>query len=151
MFELGLYDSFVTIIFFNLLGCIPVAAIACFGPASGLRTMMVSRYSWGYYGAAVISFTNVIASVGWAAVNSITGAQILRVVFNDSLPLSVGIIIISLVTMVVSFIGYRLIHIYERYCWIPVLIGYCIVAGVGAKHFTTSETVKFHICAKIVF
>ncbi|CAF2843236.1 unnamed protein product [Rotaria sp. Silwood2] len=144
VFKLSLYDSFATIIFFNLLGTIPVAAMACFGPASGLRTMIFSRYSWGYYGASIISISNVIASIGWAAVNSITGAQTLRVVFNDSLPIAVGIIIIAIISMIVSFIGYKWIHAYERYSWIPVFIGYCILAGVGAKYFTNSGMVSYN-------
>ncbi|CAF1275706.1 unnamed protein product [Rotaria sp. Silwood1] len=143
VFELDLNNSFVTIIIFNLLGTLPIAGMACFGPASGLRTMVFSRYSWGYYGASIMSIVNVMSAIGWAAVNSITGAQTLRVVFNDSFPITVGIIIIAIITMIISFIGYKWIHIYERYSWIPVFIGYCILAGVGAKYFTNSEMV-FH-------
>ncbi|CAF3693319.1 unnamed protein product [Rotaria sp. Silwood1] len=141
VFELDLNNSFVTIIIFNLLGTLPIAGMACFGPASGLRTMVFSRYSWGYYGASIMSIVNVMSAIGWAAVNSITGAQTLRVVFNDSFPITVGIIIIAIITMIISFIGYKWIHIYERYSWIPVFIGYCILAGVGAKYFTNSEMV----------
>jgi purine-cytosine permease-like protein len=116
--------------------------MACFGPASGLRTMIVSRYSWGYYGASIMSIINVFASLGWSAINSITGAQTLRVVFNDSLPIYVGIIILGIITMIVSFVGYKWIHTYERYSWIPSFIGYCILAGVGAKYFTNSQMVR---------
>jgi purine-cytosine permease-like protein len=140
---LSLYNSFITIIIFNILGIIPVAAIACFGPASGLRTMVFCRYSWGYYGASLMSALNVISALGWAAVNSITGAQTLRVVSNDSLPIAVGIIIIAVISMVVSFVGYKWIHIYERYSWIPAFIAYCIVAGVGAKYFTHNDMVNY--------
>ncbi|CAF4950569.1 unnamed protein product [Rotaria sp. Silwood1] len=122
--------------------------MACFGPASGLRTMVFSRYSWGYYGASIMSIVNVMSAIGWAAVNSITGAQTLRVVFNDSFPITVGIIIIAIITMIISFIGYKWIHIYERYSWIPVFIGYCILAGVGAKYFTNSEMDYFIPCEK---
>ncbi|CAF1407601.1 unnamed protein product [Adineta steineri] len=140
VFKLGLYESFVAIIIFNIIGIIPTAAIACFGPASGLRTMVFSRYSWGFYGASVIAALNVISALGWAAVNSITGAQTLRVVFNDKLPIAVGIIIIAILSMIVSFVGYRWIHIYERYSWIPVFIAYCIVAGVSGKYISHSQT-----------
>ncbi|CAF0721924.1 unnamed protein product [Adineta steineri] len=142
LFKLSLYESFVTIIFGTLLGIIPVAAIACFGPASGLRTMVYSRYSWGYYGASIMSVINIIVSLGWAAINSITGAQTLRVVFNDSIPMVVGIVIISIISMIVSFVGYKWLHIYERYSWIPIFIAYCILAGVGAKYFTSSKMVS---------
>ena len=146
MFKLNLYDSFITIILFNVLGVIPVALMACFGPASGLRRMIVSRYSWGYYGASLMSIINIFAAIGWSAVNSITGAQLLRVVSNNSLPVFVGIIIIGILSMVVSFVGYKWIHIYERYSWIPVFIAYCILAGLSAKHFTYSQMVIIKVC-----
>jgi len=115
--------------------------MACFGPASGLRPMVFSRYSCGYYGASLLSLLTVIALLCWSAVNSIIGGQTLRVVSNDSLPIVVGIIIIGIVSMIVSFVGYKWIHAYERYSWIPLLIAFCIVAGVGAKYFTHSEMV----------
>ncbi|CAF1227872.1 unnamed protein product [Rotaria sp. Silwood1] len=116
-----------------------LTGMACFGPASGLRTMIFSRYSWGYYSASIMSIVNVMSAIGWAVVNSINGAQTLRVVFNDSFPITVGIIIIAIITMIISFIGYKWIHIYELYSWIPVFIGYCILAGVDVKYFTNSE------------
>jgi purine-cytosine permease-like protein len=115
--------------------------MACFGPATGLRTMVFCRYSWGYYGASIISIVNVITAFGWGAVNSVTGAQTLRVVSGDSLSLAVGIVIMALMSMVVSFVGYKWIHIYERFSWIPVFIAYCIVAGVGAKYYMHSTMV----------
>ena len=143
VFKLDLYDSFVTIILFNLLGILPIAVMACFGPASGLRTMIFSRYSWGYYGASIMSIITVFVSLAWAAINSIMGAQTLRVIFSDSLSIAIGISIIGIVSMIISFVGYKWIHIYERYSWIPVFIGYCILAGVGVKYFTDSEMVIF--------
>ena len=143
VFKLSLYNSFITIIIFNILGIIPVAAIACFGPASGLRTMVFSRYSWGYYGASIMAVLNVITAFGWLAINSITGAQTLRVVSDDTLSITIGIIIIGIISMIISCVGYKWIHIYERYSWIPMFIAYCIVAGVGAKYFTSNDTVVF--------
>jgi purine-cytosine permease-like protein len=119
-----------------------VAGISCFGPRSGLRTMVFSRYSWGYYGASIMSIINVIAALCWSSVNSITGAQTLRVVSNNYLSMSVGIVIISILSMIVSFVGYRWIHLYERYSWIPVFLSFCIVAAVGAKDFNRSQMVS---------
>ncbi|CAF0939628.1 unnamed protein product [Adineta steineri] len=144
LFKLSLYESFLTIIVGTLLGIIPVAAIACFGPASGLRTMVYSRYSWGYYGASIMSIFSIIVALGWAAISSIRGAQTLRVVFNDSIPMAVGIVIISIISMIVSFVGYKWLHIYERYSWIPVFIAYCVLAGVGATYFTSSTMVSIN-------
>lgn len=48
-FALGLKESCLTILFFNLLTTIPVAYFAVFGPRLGLRQMTISRFSFGYY------------------------------------------------------------------------------------------------------
>lgn len=53
-FELGLKESCLTILFFNLLTTIPVAYFAVFGPRLGLRQMTISRFSFGYYCALPI-------------------------------------------------------------------------------------------------
>lgn len=47
IFELGLRDSVLVIIFFNLLSTIPVAYFSVFGARTGLRQMVFSRYSFG--------------------------------------------------------------------------------------------------------
>jgi purine-cytosine permease-like protein len=44
LFFLGWWDSFLTIFFFNLIGMIPPAYMATFGPKMGLRAMTIPRY-----------------------------------------------------------------------------------------------------------
>lgn len=51
VFFLGLKESCLTILFFNLLSTIPVAYFSVFGPRLGLRQMTISRFSFGYYSA----------------------------------------------------------------------------------------------------
>jgi purine-cytosine permease-like protein len=50
IFELGFVDTALTIIFVNLLGIAPVCFFSTFGPAFGLRQMVLSRFYFGYYG-----------------------------------------------------------------------------------------------------
>jgi cytosine/uracil/thiamine/allantoin permease len=47
LFYLGWWDSFLCILFFNLIGAIPPALMATLGPQLGLRTMTVQRFSFG--------------------------------------------------------------------------------------------------------
>ena len=54
-----------------------------------------------------MSVINVIAALGWAAINSTTGAQTLRVVSEDTLPMAVGIIIFGIISMIISLVGYK--------------------------------------------
>lgn len=141
LFKLNFYESFGAVIFFTLIGVLPVAGMACFGPASGLRTMVFSRFSWGYCGASILSVVNLVSAAGWSAPGSIVAGQILRVVFTDKFPIVVGIVIIGIASMVVSFVGYKWIHIFVRYSWVPVFIAFVILAVVGGKHVTMADLV----------
>jgi hypothetical protein len=47
LFFLGWWDSFLCLLFFNIIGALPPALMATLGPKLGLRTMTVQRYSFG--------------------------------------------------------------------------------------------------------
>jgi hypothetical protein len=47
LFYLGWWDSFLCLLFFNIIGAIPPALTATLGPKLGLRTMTVQRFSFG--------------------------------------------------------------------------------------------------------
>lgn len=49
VFKLGFVDSLLTILFFNLLGILPVAFFSSLGPWFGLRQVTLSRFYFGYY------------------------------------------------------------------------------------------------------
>lgn len=50
VFGLGFIDAVLTIFFFNVLAIIPPAFFATFGPVFGMRTMILGRYWFGFYG-----------------------------------------------------------------------------------------------------
>lgn len=50
-FSLGFVDAALTIVFFNLLGILPICFFSTLGPRFGLRQMVLSKYYFGYYGA----------------------------------------------------------------------------------------------------
>jgi NCS1 nucleoside transporter family len=133
---MGWWDSFLTILFFNILGIIPPAYMCTFGPKTGLRTICFTRFSFGWYGAWLLAVANVIACLGWSMVNSIAGGQIILAVSDGKCPLAVGVILIAILSLLVALFGYKVIHQYERYSWILMIILFCIVAGLGAKNFS---------------
>ncbi|KAG4440991.1 hypothetical protein IFR05_003555 [Cadophora sp. M221] len=136
VFFLGYVDTILIILFVNLLGIIPVAFFSTFGPRFGLRQMVLSRYFFGYYGVKIVAVLNVLACVGWSAVNVIVGAQLFHAV-NPSMPGWAGIIVIAAATFLVTLFGYKIVHTYERYSWIPCFIIFMIVLGEFAHsgHF----------------
>jgi purine-cytosine permease-like protein len=57
VFALGFVDSILTILFFNLLGILPVAFFSTFGPVFGLRQMVLSRFFFGFYGVKISAYS----------------------------------------------------------------------------------------------
>lgn len=128
VFQLGFVDSFLTILFINMLAITPVAFFSTFGPRYGLRQMVLSRFFFGFYGVKIIAFLNILACVGWSSVNVIVGAQLINAV-NSSVPGYAGIIIIAAATFLVTLFGYKVVHAYEFWSWIPSFIVFLIVLG----------------------
>ena len=82
-----------------------------------------------------MALLNITICIGWAMVNTIAGANILYDVGDGHLPESVAVLILGLGALIIGAFGYDLVHKYERYSWIVMLICFCVVAGFGAKHF----------------
>src|SRR6266446_10443523 len=107
IFGLGFWDSLAVIIIFNVLGVLPVAFFSTLGPKLGLRQMTISRFSFGWVGSMVMVLCNVVACIGWSAVNVIVGGQLVDALSGGALPQQVGILIITILTTLVSIYGYK--------------------------------------------
>lgn len=78
---------------------------------------------------------NGIACIGWSTINSIVGGQALRAVSDThKIPEAAAIVIIALMTMVFALFGYRYVHLYERFAWIPMVIILIISLGLSAQY-----------------
>lgn len=63
--------------------------------------------------------------------NSIVGAELINAV-NPDVPGWAGILIIAICTLFVCIFGYKIVHLYEFWSWIPTFIIFLIVLGVFA-------------------
>ncbi|PIL27703.1 transporter [Ganoderma sinense ZZ0214-1] len=132
-FGLGLRDTLLILLVVDLIACAIPAYFAVFGPKLGMRSMVLARYSWGYYGSIIPSAFTVFSMQGFLILNCIIGGQTLASVsshLNDTL----GIVIIGVISLVVTFFGYRVIHWYETVAWIPSVIAFIVMLGTGGKH-----------------
>jgi purine-cytosine permease-like protein len=68
-------------------------------------------------------------------VNSIVGGQVITTLSDGRVPLVVGVILIALISLLIALLGYKFVHYYERCSWMIMITLFCIVAGLGAKHF----------------
>jgi len=134
VFQLGFWDSIAAIVIFNILGTLPVAFFSTLGPKLGLRQMTITRFSFGWVGAMVMVIFNVAACIGWSAVNVIVGGQLVAALSGGAIPQQVGILAITILTTLVSIYGYKYIHGYERYAWIPMAaIFFILLIAAGPK------------------
>ncbi|KII93075.1 hypothetical protein PLICRDRAFT_101790 [Plicaturopsis crispa FD-325 SS-3] len=133
IFTLTLANSIAVIFCFGALGAMATAFISTLGPQTGLRTMIITRYSSGYVGCTIYSILNILTQLGFSATAVILGGQTLASINPGTLPLVVGIIIVGICSLIPCFIGYNVVHIYERYAWIVVTIVMLMLYGLGAK------------------
>ncbi|EIW87465.1 cytosine-purine permease [Coniophora puteana RWD-64-598 SS2] len=133
VFTLTLPHAIATIMCFGALGGIATAFISCLGPQTGLRTMVITRFSSGYFGGTIYSILNILTQLGFSVTAVILGGETLASINPGTLPLVVGIIIIGLCCLVPCFIGYNMVHVYERYAWMVTFIIMLFLWGLGGK------------------
>ncbi|OAQ70292.1 nucleoside transporter [Pochonia chlamydosporia 170] len=133
-FGLSLKQAILITIFASILGGVVTGYCATFGAATGLRQMSVSRYSFGWWPNKVIAALNCVQQMGWAAVSCITGGLALTAVSDGHVSLVLGIIILAVVALLISFIGLNAILVYERYAWIIFFVIFLIIFGETGKY-----------------
>ncbi|KAJ3510104.1 hypothetical protein NLJ89_g4866 [Agrocybe chaxingu] len=140
VFGLTVRDSCLAILGFNIFCTIFPAYFCTWGPKLGMRQMILARYTFGYYGVIVPCALNLLTGLGFAVLNCILGGQTLASVTDGRLSWTVGIVIFTLISLFVSFWGYKFLHWYERFAWIPILIAFMITVCIGGKRFTGPPT-----------
>ncbi|KAG5936660.1 hypothetical protein E4U59_004885 [Claviceps monticola] len=139
-YNLSFRNSVLVILFFNLLVTIAPGIMATFGPKTGMRQMIHARYSFGRYLITVPVLLNLATLTGFNAIICVVGGQCLSAISSGSITPSVGIVIIAIISLLVSFAGFRLLHIFESYSFIPALISIIIAAGVGGHELKKQST-----------
>lgn len=137
-FKLGLRDSVVILLVADVIGCIVPALFAIFGPKLGTRAMVQARFSWGYFGSVIPSLLNVFSMQAFLVLNCIIGGQTLAGV-SDRLSDTVGIVTISVLSLMLTIFGYKVVHWYESLVWVPNVIAFIVMLGVGYKHLYSSS------------
>ncbi|KIW19301.1 hypothetical protein PV08_03595 [Exophiala spinifera] len=139
VYELSYTDSSLCAALGALLGSLPVAWIATWGPVSGIRTMVWGRYAMGWYPSKLIVILNIVVMLGYSLLVAIIAGQVLSAVSpNGSMSVVVGIVIVAVITWAVTTFGIAVFHYYERFAWLPQLIVFSILYGVAAKQFDTT-------------
>ncbi|KAJ9138947.1 Purine-cytosine permease fcyB [Pleurostoma richardsiae] len=133
-FGLSLRDSALVILFFSLLTCIPPAFMGIGGTQTGLRQQIQARYSFGLYLATIPLLLNAATVTGFTLVSAIVGGQTIAALNPAHVSVTVGIVIVSLISFAASLLGYRALHLWNGWSWIPNLVALVIAVGCGGSH-----------------
>lgn len=133
-FGLSLNQSIAASVVGTLLGALCTAYTGTLGPKLGMRAIVTSRYSFGFWGAKLCSVLNIVVAGGFSVVNYVVVGQILSAVSDYTMSITVGIVIIAIISYIISVFGFKLIHTFERYSWIGTFILLLVLIGQAAPH-----------------
>lgn len=142
IFGLGYKDTLVVGVFGTLCGCLIAAYCSTMGPRSGLRQMCGARYLFGPWMVRVVSLITIIGFLGWSVTNSVLGGEILKWLSGGHLSLSVGIIIVSVVSLVVALFGIEYVLKFEGIIGIFVLIVVFLLYIISGNQYTLYEDLQ---------
>ncbi|KAG9218319.1 hypothetical protein CCMSSC00406_0007310 [Pleurotus cornucopiae] len=150
VFGLGLRDACLVILFFNLVCTAFPAYLSTWGPKLGLRQMVQARYSFGFHGVMLPCVMNLIGITGFCILNCILGGQTLSSVADGRLTWTVGIVVTAVISLLLSFCGYRVLGWYEKVAWLPVLIVFLVALGVNGGHLSLPQVVESPPAASVL-
>ncbi|KAJ6109185.1 hypothetical protein N7486_001419 [Penicillium sp. IBT 16267x] len=151
MLGLSFKDAALCAVFGNLLGVVVVGYMSTWGPQSGNRTLIVSRYFMGYYPSKICCALNIFTNIGYSMINSVVGGQVISMVSGGQISVLVGIVVVAFTSWVMAMFGMRIFQIYERFAWLPQLMVLCVMLGSAGPHFDFNVHTKYsqeHLNAK---
>lgn len=152
IFGLGYKDTFILGILGSLVGCLVAAYCATMGPRSGLRQMCSARYLFGPWMVRVVSLITIIGFLGWSVTNSVLGGEVLNYLSNGRLSLSVGIVIVSVISLIVALFGIEYVFKFEGVigvCFLIVVFLLYFIADNEYPKFTHLETIGSNHLTKV--
>ncbi|KAJ9144494.1 Purine-cytosine permease [Pleurostoma richardsiae] len=137
VFYVGLKDGMILAAFGAMFGAACAAYISTFGPVSGNRTLVIARYTMGWWPSRVCVLLNIVIMLGYGLIDLLIAGQILSRINGSGMSVIVGVVISAIITLAICIFGIRVFHIYERYAYIPQLIVLFILIGCAGPYWDT--------------
>lgn len=77
---------------------------------------------------------------GYVILGSVLGGQALAAVNPGHISVNVGIVIIALINLFITFCGARVIHWFDMYAWAPMLVGIVVATGCSGHELVNQTT-----------
>ena len=121
LFELNLNQALLSGLVSMTIGCLVAAYCSIMGPQSGCRQMVTARFLFGWWFVKFVALAAITGVMGWSVVNSVVGGEMLISISEDKVPLWVGIVIVTIVSLLVATFGIKQVLKVETYFSVPVL------------------------------
>jgi nucleobase:cation symporter-1, NCS1 family len=109
---LGFWPGFIAIVLGVILGALPVALLATWGPKTGMGQLPLARLPFGKT-IAVPAAVQWLSSVAWDALVGIFGGEAAQLLFH--VPFWLGVIVVLALQGAIGFLGYEYIHQIEKW------------------------------------
>ncbi len=109
---LGLATGIAAVVVGVVLGAAPVAALALWGPKTGMAQLPLARLPFGK-SIAVPALIQWLSAVAWDALVGLFGGQAAQILFH--VPFAVGVLVVLALEGLVGFLGYEFIHRLETW------------------------------------
>jgi nucleobase:cation symporter-1, NCS1 family len=103
------------------LGAVTHGILSSWGPKFGVPQMVQGRGAFGFLGNFAPSvLMSVTSGIGWFAVNSVSATFALVTLAH--VPFWLALTVVVLLQVIVAFFGHNLVHVWERFAFIPLVI-----------------------------
>ncbi|KAK6383956.1 hypothetical protein LTS17_003248 [Exophiala oligosperma] len=143
-FGLNLKAAACMIVFLQFLFGLPAAYVMTIAPRTGMRQMIQSRYCFGKYCNMLTTLIVTLTVGGFAVTGSINGGQCLAAVRPGTLSIEGAISIIMVISMAIGFMGYRVLHFFTRWAWIPSLFAIVVLVGAAGDQLSQQAPSRAH-------
>ena len=109
---------------------------------SHMLGLLIRRFGDRKYPNILISIIIILEVLIFGILATVSGAQCLAAVRPGTLPVEGAIGIILVIGFVISFIGYRALHMVCEYIWIPSVISLLILAGCAGSKLQTQAAAR---------
>lgn len=143
IFGLGYRDTLLYGILGTLVGCVVAAYTATMGPRSGLRQMCSARYLFGPWMVRIVALITVVGFLGWSVTNNVLGGEIISYMANGKVSLSLGIVIVAIISLIVALFGIYYLLKFETYVGLAVILAVFlmyIIAGPEISQYHSLQT-----------
>lgn len=98
----------------NVVGGVFMALHSVQGARLGVPQLIQSRGQFGFFGALLPVFLAAFLYGGFFVVTAVLGGQALSAAMPDTLGVNSALVLLSLVSLAIALLGYRVIHVAAR-------------------------------------